>query len=96
METCTITGTLMRADATPLVGQQIVATIRSTQDDQGGQVIGTAGVTSDQIEAFTNIAGKFEIDLLQGGVFLLEIPAINLRKQIAVPVLATVDFIELI
>lgn len=95
---CTIRGTLIRADGVPVAGQHVLATIRSTLVDQGGQVAGTPpmGITSETIEAYTDALGAFRIDLLQNAVFEIEIPAINLRKEILVPELSDVDFIELI
>ncbi len=96
MTICTVTGFICKADGTPLANQQVIATIKSTQQDQGGQVVSTAGVTSDPIEAFTEDDGNFGIALIQGATVLLEIPTINLRKEILVPVAVTVDFTTLI
>lgn len=93
---CTVTGTIRKADGAVLPGAQVKATIKSTQQDQGGQVAGGVGVTSDTITAFTTDTGTFGIDLIQGAVVLLEIPDINLRKEITVPVLTTEDFANLI
>lgn len=94
--TATVTGIICKADGSIVVGAQVKATIKSTQQDQGGQVAGTTGVTSTQIEAFTGDDGTFAIDLVGGATVLLEIPAINLRKEIVVPDDGTVDFITLI
>jgi len=96
MAICTVTGTICKADETPLANQQVKATIKSTQQDQGGQVAGTKGIVSDPIEAFTEDDGTFGIDLVQGATVLLEIPTINLRKEILVPAEVTVDFTTLI
>lgn len=95
-EICTVTGTICKADGTPVAGVQVKATIKSTQQDQGGQIASGSGVTSAPIEAFTDDDGLFGIDLVQGGVYVLEIPSINLRKQIVVPVEVTVPFTGLI
>jgi hypothetical protein len=96
MAICTVTGTICKADETPLANQLVKATIKSTQQDQGGQVAGTKGVVSDPIEAFSEDDGSFGIDLIQGATVLLEIPTINLRKEILVPAQVTVDFTTLI
>ncbi len=93
---CTVTGTICKADGAILQGVQVVATIRSTQQDQGGQVADDVGVTSDPIEAFTGDDGVFGVDLIQGSTVLLEIDSINLRKEIQIPEEATVDFTTLI
>jgi hypothetical protein len=96
MATCDVTGEITKLDQTPLVGVHVVASVRSTMDDQGGQVAGLVGVSSESIEAFTDADGKFCITLVQGAVVLLEIPSINLRKEVLVPVVQTVDFLQLI
>jgi len=93
---CTVTGTICKADGSIMPGVQVVATIKSTQQDQGGQVASSVGVVSDPIEAFTGDDGVFGIDLIQGAVVLLEIDFINLRKEILVPAETTVDFVTLI
>jgi hypothetical protein len=96
-DVCTVTGTLCKLDGTTIGGgAQISATVKSTQADQGGQVAGGVGIGSMVIEALTNDDGTFQIQLVQGVVALLEIPAINLRKEIAVPAVATADFATLI
>lgn len=96
MPICTLTGTLQKLDGTPAIGQQVLVTIQSTQIDQSGQFAGIIGVISDAIEAVTDDTGLFTIDLLQGAVVLLEVPTINLRKQITIPALNTVEFSTLV
>ena len=96
MATCDVTGKITKLDQTPIEGAHVVASVRSTMDDQGGQVAGLVGVSSEAIEAFTDAAGKFCITLVQGAVVLLEIPSINLRKEVLVPVARTIDFLQLI
>jgi len=94
---CSVTGTICKLDGSLLsAGSPISATVKSTQGDQGGQLAGGAGVASAAIEAFTDDAGTFSIQLIQGAIALLEIPAINLRKEITVPALVTADFSTLI
>jgi hypothetical protein len=94
---CTVSGTICKLDGTPAPsGTQISATVKSTQADQGGQLAGGAGVSSAAIEAFTGDAGTFSIQLIQGSTVLLEIPAINLRKEIVVPAENTADFSTLV
>jgi hypothetical protein len=92
----TITGTICKADGTVVAGAQIKATIKSTEDDMGGQVASGVGITSDQIEAFSEDDGTFAIDLVAGATVLLDIPDINLRKEIVVPASGSTDFTELV
>lgn len=97
-DTCTISGTILNADGTPNSDATIIATVQSSLDDYGGQVAVAAvvGVTSVPIEVFTEDDGTFELTLIQGLRCLLEIQAINLRKEIVVPAATTADFISLI
>ena len=94
--TATVTGTICKADGTPVSGAQVKATIVSTLTDMGGQVSGGAGITSDQVEAFTDDTGSFAIDLVAGASMILDIPDINLRKEILVPGSGSVDFTTLV
>lgn len=94
---CTVTGTICKLDGSAVAaGTQVSASVRSTQADQGGQLAGGAGISSEFIEALTNDVGFFSIQLVQGVTALLEIPAINLRKEILVPLTNTADFADLI
>ena len=94
---CSVTGLLCSLDGTAVpAGTQVSATIKSTQVDQGGQIAGSAGVSSAPVEALTDDTGAFSIQLIQGSTALLEIPAINLRKEILVPMTTTADFVTLI
>jgi len=94
---CTVTGTICKLDGTAVpAGTQISATVKSTQPDQGGQLASGAGIASTPIEAFTGDTGEFGIQLIQGSTVLLEIPTINLRKEILVPLTVTADFADLV
>lgn len=93
---CQITGTICGIDGTPLVGGQVRATVKSTADDQGGQIADGAGITSTKVSAITQEDGTFTLQALQGATIFLEIPDINLKKEVLVPALTTVDFTTLI
>jgi len=93
---CQVSGTICGVDGTAKAGAQVRATIKSTQADQGGQIAGGAGVTSDVVSAITADDGTFTIQLLQGSTVDLEIPDINLRKEIIIPATSTADFADLV
>lgn len=95
-DVCQISGTILDVDSAPKAGVQVRATIKSTQQDQGGQVAGAAGVTSSPITAVTGDDGTFTIQLLQGATVELEIPDIHLKKDVLVPAEDAVDFVALI
>jgi len=85
--TCDISGTVYRGDGVAVEGATVKASIHSTADDMGGQFVDMNGISSSPVEAFTDDTGSFTITLAQGGVFLLEIPEISLRKEVVVPAL---------
>jgi hypothetical protein len=93
---CQITGIICGIDGAPLVGGQVRATIKSTENDQGGQVADGAGITSTKVSAITQEDGTFTIQVLQGATIFLEIPDMNLKKEVVVPALSTADFTTLI
>lgn len=96
LETCSVTGEIRRADGEPIEGSVVSAWIKSRADDKGGQIASGVGVTSDPVQVFSGEDGTFQIPLLRGGVFLIEIPDINLRKEIAVPSVDTIELKDLI
>ena len=93
---CQITGTICGVDGAPKAGAQVRGSIKSTQADQGGQIADGAGITSEVISAITQDDGTFSLQALQGATLFLEIPDINLKKEILVPAATTVDFATLI
>jgi len=95
-DVCQLSGIILDADGSPRPSIQVRATIKSTQQDQGGQVAAGAGVTSAPITGYTDDTGTFTVQLLQGATVLLEIPEINLRKEVLIPAVANADFLDLI
>ncbi|MBW2690435.1 MAG: hypothetical protein JRC99_10955 [Deltaproteobacteria bacterium] len=93
---CQITGTLCGIDGAAKAGAQVRATVKSTQADLGGQLADGAGITSETISAITQDDGTFSLQTIQGATIVLDIPDINLKKEILVPALSTVDFSTLI
>lgn len=93
---CNITGTICGVDGSAKAGIQVRATIKSTELDQGGQVASGAGVTSEIVSAITQEDGTFSIEIVQGATIDLDIPDINLKKEVIVPTELTADFVSLI
>lgn len=106
MSVCAINGKILTLDGNPASGRQVLFTVKSTLDDQGGQLASflpvgetvpeSVGVTSDSVTVFTDDNGVFEVDLVQGACVQIEIPSINLRKTIQVPDAESADFADLI
>lgn len=92
---CQVTGVICGVDGSAKEGAQVRATVKETIDN-GGQVVGSSGVTSETISAITQTDGTFSIQLLQGATVLLEIPDINLRKEVVIPAETSVDFTTLV
>ena len=94
---CSVFGTIVDLDGNPNTDIQVVAEIVSEDETKDGQIVDTFGVTSNKIECFTDDNGFFEITLMQGAAVILDIPTIDLRKEIAIPTDKTVvDFRDLI
>jgi hypothetical protein len=93
---CQVTGTICGVDGSAKAGLQVRASVKDTQSDQGGQLAAGAGITSEIVSALTQDDGTFSIQLIQGATVDLEIPEINLKKEILVPAEVTVDFSTLI
>jgi hypothetical protein len=93
---CDITGTICGLDGAPKVGAQVRGSIQKTEEDQGGQVADGAGITSEMISAITQDDGTFSLQVIQGTTIYLEIPDINLKKIVDVPLATSVDFATLI
>lgn len=86
MATCMLVGFIENADGTPAADATVRASIRSAENDQSGQFAADGAVTSDPVVAFTDSDGRFALTLPQGATMLLEIPAVNLRRLMDVPV----------
>lgn len=93
---CVVFGVVIDADGTPNTDVSVKGTIVSTKDTKDGQIVDSFGITNKAIEAFTDDNGFFEISLLQGASVILNIPTIELNREIAVPAQATVDFQDLL
>jgi hypothetical protein len=93
---CKVIGYVYDLDGAPNPEVHVVATVESTEEDLGGQLSGGRAISSRPVSAFTDKDGRFELSLAQGARVLLSIPAINLRKQVAVPALSEVELAALI
>jgi hypothetical protein len=94
---CLVVGVIQKLDGTPVVEAQVRASVRSTEKDQSGQIVGSSGVSSEPVVEFTDDTGTFSLLLLQGAVVQLEIPAIHLERCIEVPLVpGPVDFSTLV
>jgi len=85
MATCEIRGTIQGLDGAPVAESQVRAVVQLTDQDQSGQFVSGIGATSEPIVVFTDDLGEFSLPVLQGAVIEIEIPAINLRKLVTVP-----------
>lgn len=96
LPTCRIYGRVVGFDGVPLPGTAVMAHVQLTAKDMSGQFITNVGILSDDVEAYTDNEGNFEIDLAQGGIAEIEIAAINLDKTLTVPAQATALLTDLI
>lgn len=93
---CLVHGRILGADARPAVGLQVHANIVLSEKDKSGQFLGELGVSSTDIDAFTDADGDWELALLQGAEVEITIPPTNLVKVFTVPAAATAELTDLI
>lgn len=96
LPTCRIYGRVVAFDGVPISGAAIAAHVQYTAKDMSGQFVGPVGITSENVDSFTDNAGNFEIDLVQGGVADMEIATINFEKSFTVPPQPTANLTDLI
>lgn len=84
LNTNVLTGNLIDLMGSPLVGESVSARIQSAPVIMGTTPnIGGVGVT--MVSALTDSAGFFALEVLQGAVVDIVIPAINYRRTLTVP-----------
>lgn len=93
---CTIYGTILNNDGTPDIEAQVLLVIKSTEQTKAGQFVSTDGVTSTQIEVFTDDTGYWEADVLQGAIIDIDIPRINLKTDITIPAAPSAEITTLL
>lgn len=93
---CTLYGTVLNNDGTPDTEAQVLLLIKSTEQSKEGQFVSTNGVTSTQVEVFTDDAGYWEADVLQLATIDINIPRINLRTDIIIPAAPSAELTTLL
>jgi hypothetical protein len=96
LPTCRIYGRVVGFDGVPVAGTAIAAHVELSAADMSGQFVAVTGILSDNVEAYADENGNWEIDLVQGGVADLEIAAINFEKTFTVPIQDTANLIDLV
>lgn len=86
--TCTVTGTVINPDGTPLVDGSVSATVIS-HSFTGGALVGGTAFTS------TNYDGTFALSLVIGSRVILTIEHVGYSKAFTVPDDPTVDIEDL-
>lgn len=93
---CVLFGTVLDVNGDPNTNVQVQIRIQSTKEGKEGQFVDSDGVTSDFLEVFTDDAGFWEADVMQGATVDVIIPKINLDVEIEVPAAASADITTLI
>jgi len=91
LELCSVQGTVFDPQGNPSKNQLIRAILIPGYSDSIGR-----SIESDRVVAtYTNDLGDFDIPLVRGGTFRLEIPAIGYDRRVLVPDQASVLFTDL-
>lgn len=91
LELCSIQGTIFTPQGDPSNNDLVRATLVPVFKDDLGRTI-----QSDRVVAtYTNELGDFDLPLIRGGTFRLEIPSVGYDRKICVPDQATVLFSDL-
>lgn len=88
---CSIQGSVRDASGEPVRNELVRATLRPVFVDSLARATKADSVTS----TYTNDAGDFDLPLVRGGVFRLEIPGIGYDRKVTVPDQASVLFTDL-
>lgn len=89
--TCSVTGTIFRADGRPAPGELVRATLQPVFKDRLAR-----GIQSDRVVfAYTDANGDFQISLVRTGIFRLEIGAIGYDRKVTIPDASTALFTDL-
>ena len=88
---CSVQGTLLTGQGDPLVAEIVRATLVPVYKDDIGR-----GYQSDTVYmTFTGPTGDFQLPLVQGGVFRLEIQAIGFDRRVTIPAQASALFTDI-
>jgi len=93
---CVLHGTVLMANGDPETEAQVQVFIDNVKKTKEGQFVGTDGVTSVPVEAFTDDNGYWEIDVIREAVVHIVIPKINLDAEITVPDSASAEITTLL
>lgn len=93
---CVLHGYVVKADATAEPEAQVIVTPQSAKTTKAGQYVSTYGLTSEQIEVFTDDVGYWEVNVVRTATVVVEIPKINLKATVTIPNLASAEITTLI
>lgn len=93
---CVLFGTVLDLDGEPQTEAQIQIKIKDTKQGKDGQFVTVYGVTSAEVEVFTDDAGFWEANIMQGATVRVIIPKINLDVELTVPAQASAEITTLI
>lgn len=88
LELCSVQGSIYDAQGQPLPNSLVQATLQPVFKDSLGRVAQSDRVVS----TYTNDAGDFDLQLVRGGVFKLEIQDVGYVRKVTIPDQAQVLF----
>ena len=91
MALCSVQGVIVSTQATPLANAAVKATLMPVYNGGLGRAVESARVAV----VYTDAQGAFDLPLVRGGVFRLEIDAVGYDRRVTVPSQASVLFTDL-
>ena len=91
LQLCSVQGSIYGAQGRPKVNAHVRAILEPVYKDAIGRVVESDRVVS----AYTNGTGDFDLPLVRGGTFRLEIDAVGYDRKVLIPDQASVLFTDL-
>ncbi len=90
-DTCSVQGTVFTGQGEPMRGAVVRATLQPILTTGLGRAVDSAKI----VMSYTDEVGAFDLPLVRGGTFRLEVPTVGFDRKVTIPDLATVLFTEL-
>lgn len=90
-ELCSVQGAIYNAQGVPVRGAVVRATLQPVLKDGIGRVIDSTSI----VTGYTNETGDFDLPLVRGGTFRLEVPIVGYDRKVTIPDEPVVLFTDL-
>jgi len=91
MTLCSVQGTVVSAQGEPIPNVLVEATLMPVYNGGSGRAVESGRVS----RAYTNVTGDFDLPLVRGGIFRLEIDTVGYDRKVTIPNQSSVLFTDL-